>query len=65
MFYSDMVWFTLSGYVNRITGAGTQKHHSVYEVPLHNMKVGVWCAITLWRIIGPFFFSWNSKFETL
>jgi hypothetical protein len=56
MFYSDKVWFTLSGYINRITGARTQNHHAVYEVSLHDLKVVVWHAITAWRIIGPIFF---------
>jgi hypothetical protein len=55
-FYSDKVWFTLSAYVSRITGAGTQKHHAVCEVPLHDLKVGVWRAIIACRTIGPIFF---------
>jgi hypothetical protein len=26
-------------------------------VPLHNQKIGVWCAITASLIVGPIFFE--------
>jgi hypothetical protein len=31
--------------------------HSIHEVPLHDVKIGVWCAISAHRIIGPVFFQ--------
>jgi hypothetical protein len=34
----------------------TENPHAVHEVPLHDLKVGVWCAISARRIIGPVFF---------
>jgi hypothetical protein len=31
---------------------GTENPHAVYEVPLHDVKLGVWCAISARRITG-------------
>jgi hypothetical protein len=28
----------------------------IFEAPLHNHKIGVWCATTATRIVGPIFF---------
>jgi hypothetical protein len=28
-----------------------------FEVPLHDQKIGVWCARTASRIVGPLFFE--------
>jgi hypothetical protein len=30
--------------------------HTIHEVPLHDQKVGTWCSVSDWRIIGPIFF---------
>jgi hypothetical protein len=49
--FSDEAWFHLSGYVN------AQNPHEIAESPLHPQKVGVWCAISGLRIIGPIFFD--------
>lgn len=59
IFFSDEAWFHLSGYVNsqnyRIWSS-TNPH--VYEqTSLHPQKVGVWCAISPQRVIGPIFFE--------
>jgi hypothetical protein len=27
--------------------------HKAYKVPLHSVKVGVWCALSARRIVGP------------
>jgi hypothetical protein len=32
------------------------KSDTIQLVSLHSEKVGVWCAVSLWRIIGPLFF---------
>jgi hypothetical protein len=47
---SDEAWFHLSGHWD------TENPHAVHEVPLHDEKVGVWCAVSGRRIIGPIFF---------
>jgi hypothetical protein len=30
---------------------------SFYELPLHDERIGVWCAISTCRIIGPIFYD--------
>lgn len=63
MFYFDEVWFTLSDYVNSQNHkySSTKNFHAVHKVPLHDLKVWVWCAIRAWRITRPMFFKNNSK----
>jgi hypothetical protein len=57
-FFSDEAWFHLSGYItaqnNRYWNIINLK--KMFEVPLHNQKIGVWCAITASQIVGPIFF---------
>jgi hypothetical protein len=48
-FMSDEAWFYLSGHWD------TENPHAVHEVPLHDQTVGVWCAVSGRRIIGPVF----------
>jgi len=31
------------------------------KVPLHDVKVGVWCATSATKIIGPIFFFWDHS----
>jgi hypothetical protein len=52
-------WFTLSRYVNRTIDTA-ENSHAVYEVPVHDLKVGAWRAISAWRIVGPFLYK-NSE----
>jgi hypothetical protein len=60
-----MAWFTyearfhLSGYVkSQITRIwASENPHAFSETPLHPQKVGVWCAISAERVIGPIFFE--------
>lgn len=58
LFMSDEAWFHLSGYVNSQNTRywDTENPNLVHEVPLHDAKVGVWCAVSGRRIIGPIFF---------
>jgi hypothetical protein len=35
----------------------TENPHSIHEVPLHDVKIRVWCAVIMHRIIGPVFFQ--------
>jgi hypothetical protein len=57
-FYFDEVWYTLSGYINNQNNRywSRENPHDVHEVPLHDLKVGVWCAISAWRAIQPMSF---------
>jgi hypothetical protein len=53
MLYSDEVW--LSGYVNSQNNRywSTENPHAVHKVPLHDLNVTVWFAISAQRINGP------------
>jgi hypothetical protein len=55
VFYTDEAWFHLSGYVNSQNNRywSAENPHSIHEVPLHDVKIGVWCAISAHRITGP------------
>jgi hypothetical protein len=57
-FFTNEAWFHLSEYINaqnnRYWSSINPKQTS--EVPLHDQKIGVWCAITASRIAGPTFF---------
>jgi hypothetical protein len=73
LFMSHEAWFHVSGFVNAQNAChwGTENPHTIHEVPIHDQKVGVWCMVSGWRIIGPVFFyntvNWehyvNSIFE--
>ena len=39
--------------------------HNYTETPLHPQKIGVWCAISRRRIIGPLFFETSINAEEL
>lgn len=58
-FFTDEAWFHLSGYINSQNNRlwSSQNPHEVQQFPLHDKKVGVWCAISRMRIIGPIFFE--------
>jgi hypothetical protein len=58
VFYTDEAWCHLSGYVNSQNNRywSAENQHSVHKVPFHDVKIGVWCAISAHRIIGPVFF---------
>lgn len=59
IFFSDEAWFHLSGYINsqnyRIWSA--ENPHAFQETSLHPLKVGVWCAVSPQRVVGPLFFD--------
>ncbi len=58
-FFTDEAWFHLSGYVNSQNTRvwATKNPHEFIESSLHPLKIGVWCAISRKRIIGPIFFE--------
>jgi hypothetical protein len=35
----------------------------VYEIPLHDHKVGVWCAVSRLKIVWPVFFEETKIFQ--
>ncbi len=57
-FFTDEAWVHLDGYVNaqnfRIWSS--ENPHAFVERGLHPQKVGVWCAVSRRRVVGPFFF---------
>jgi hypothetical protein len=58
LFITNEAYFHLSGYVNaRNTRIWNDKYpHSVHQIPLHDTKIGVWCAVSARQIIGPIFY---------
>jgi hypothetical protein len=57
-FFTDEAWFHLSGYISAQNSKYWRSINpkQTFEVPLHDQKIGVWCAITASRIAGPIFF---------
>ena len=57
-FFIDETWFHLSGYTNTQNSRtwATENPHETFEKPLHDQKIGVWCAVSRSRMIGPIFF---------
>jgi hypothetical protein len=57
-FFSDEAWLHLQGYINMQNNRywSSQNPHLTHEVPLHPVKVGVWCAVTA-GIVGPVFLT--------
>jgi len=65
VFFTDEAWFHLSGYVNsqNYRTWRTENPHNYTETPLHPQKIGVWCAISRRRIIGPLFLESSINAE--
>jgi hypothetical protein len=59
IFFTDEAWFHLSGYINYQKNRywSSINPRQAFEVPLHDQKIGVWCAIIASRIVGPIFFE--------
>jgi hypothetical protein len=55
----------LSGYVNSQNNRywSTEYPHAVYEISLHGLKVGVWCAVSAWRTIQSMSFHETVIYE--
>ena len=58
-FFTDEAWFHLYGYTNTENSRtwATENSHETFEKPLQDQKIGVWCAVSRSRIIGPIFFD--------
>jgi len=65
VFFTDEAWFHLSGYVNsqNYRTWRTENPHNYTESTLHPQKIGVWCAISRRRIIGPLCFETSLNAE--
>jgi hypothetical protein len=65
VFLTDEAWFHLSGYVNKQNYRiwRNENPHNYIVTVLHPQKIGVWCAISRRRIIGPFFFETTINTE--
>ena len=63
--FTNEAWFHLNGYVNsqNYRTWRTVNPHNYTESPLHPQKIGVWCATSRYRIIGPLFFETNINSE--
>lgn len=57
--FTDEAWFHLSGYINTQNSRywAAENPNIIHEAPLHPEKVGVWCAVSATRIVGPIFYD--------
>jgi hypothetical protein len=58
-FMSNKAWFHLSGHVNAHNTRYwlAENPHILHQSRLHDQKIGVWCAVSGSRNIGPIFFD--------
>ena len=58
-FISDEAWFHLSGYMNSQNTRywSSENPHVIHETPLHDLKIGVWCAVSGTKIVGAIIFA--------
>jgi len=56
---AEDAWFHLLGYVNSQNSCiwASENPNAIHEEPLHSEKIGVWCGMSQWRIIGSIFFD--------
>lgn len=66
-FSSDETHFHLSGAVNKQNFRYWAENNprEVHERPLHSPKVTVWCAISKFGVIGPYFFEEGGRNTTV
>jgi hypothetical protein len=56
--FSDEAWFTLRQNINskkKKRGGGCSENP--HAVPLHNLEVRIWCAVSANKITGPMLFE--------
>lgn len=66
-FSSDEAHFHLCGAVNKQNFRywANENPREIHERPLHSPKVTVWCAVSKFGIIGPYFFEDNGRTVTV
>lgn len=59
---SDEAHFHLSGYVNKQNFRYWAEHNprKLNEQPFYDQKVTVWCGVSAFGVIGPYFFEENN-----
>jgi hypothetical protein len=57
VFFSDEAWFSLFREVNSQNNQywSEKNPRFIHKLPLHDEKIGIWCAISAHRVIGPTF----------
>lgn len=67
IWWSDESHVHLNGYVNSHNAIhwGTEKPTEVQSVPLHSLKITIWCAISAHGLLGPYFFEENGNTVTV
>lgn len=57
--FSDEAHFHLNGYVNKQNCRiwGSENPHALVQLPMHPLKVTVWCGLWNGGVIGPYFFE--------
>ena len=58
--------FHLTGYVNKDCRYWAESNpKEVHERPLHSSKVTVWCAVSSYGVIRPYFFENEERIMSL
>jgi hypothetical protein len=59
VFFSGEAWFSIHGEVNSQNNRywSAENPRFIHELPLHDERIGVWCAINAHKIIGPIFYD--------
>jgi hypothetical protein len=62
VFFFDEAWFSFRGEVNSQTNRywNAENPRIIHELPRHDEKIDVWCAVSARRIIGPIFTTIQS-----
>ena len=64
---TDEAHFYLSGFVNKQNFRywAPENPCLIHENPLHSQKVTVWCAVSVFGVIGPYFFEEDGETVTV
>jgi hypothetical protein len=56
---SDEAHFHLSGYINKQNFRywSDKNPMQLHEKPLHSEKITIWCGVSMFSVIGPYFFE--------
>lgn len=64
---TDEAHFHLSGFVNKQNHRywAAENPQQFHEKPLHDLRVTVWCGVSAFGIVGPYFFEENDVAVTI